>query len=94
VISGSSPGRRSHEALALRRRLSSISPAFRRLVALADEPARGLSRSTQCARQTGVWVPETLHRSRHLLIFVDQSTEAVTASDVVRLACPGVVEGS
>jgi hypothetical protein len=32
-----------------------------------------------------VWVPETLHRSRDLLILVEQSTEPVAPLDGVRI---------
>jgi hypothetical protein len=33
-----------------------------------------------------VWVPETPHMSRDLLIFVEQSAEPVAPSDTVRVA--------
>jgi hypothetical protein len=33
-----------------------------------------------------LWVPETLHASRNLVIFVEQSAEPVAALDGVRLA--------
>jgi hypothetical protein len=62
-------------------------------------PAEELLVTDQAIDQAGwvrswLWVPETLHRSRHLLILVEQSIEPVKASDVVRLACLGVGEWS
>jgi len=41
-----------------------------------------------------LWVPETLHRSRDLLILVEQSTEPVAPLDGVRLACRPLGEWS
>jgi hypothetical protein len=46
------------------------------------------------ARNSALWVPETLHTSRDLLIFVDQSTDLVASSDVVDLGCCAVGEWS
>jgi hypothetical protein len=41
-----------------------------------------------------LWVPETRHISRDLLILVDQSAEAVAEADVVDLGCCPVRERS
>jgi hypothetical protein len=38
------------------------------------------------ALERGVWVPETSHTSRDLLVLVEQSTEPVPPSDGVRIA--------
>jgi len=39
-----------------------------------------------------VWVPQTLHTSRDLLILVEKSTEQVLSSDLVDLGCCPVGE--
>ena len=39
-----------------------------------------------CETRAPLWVPETPHMSRDLLIFVEQSAEPVAPSDGVRLA--------
>ena len=44
-----------------------------------------------CAR---LWVPETLHTSRDLLIFVEESTEPVASADVADLGCGALGERS
>ena len=41
-----------------------------------------------------LWVPETLHTSCDLLIFVDQAAEPVAAPDVVDLGCRALGEWS
>jgi hypothetical protein len=63
-------------------------------------PASGHASLVALPRTCGVpgcatlWVPETLHTSRDLLIFVDQSTDLVASSDVVDLGCCAVGEWS
>jgi hypothetical protein len=46
------------------------------------------------ARGAALWVPETLHTSRDLLILVEQSAEPVPPSDGVHLACCAAGERS
>jgi hypothetical protein len=52
----------------------------------------GLCRPAQL--RTALWVPQTLHTSRDLLILVEQPTEPVVPSDLVDLGCSPMGEWS
>ena len=58
-----------------------------RLVTVGGHYAGGIRPGTEFVSvRPGLWVPETPHTSRDLLILVEQSTEPVAPSDGVRLA--------
>src|SRR6478752_7189723 len=52
----------------------------------------GLRDRSNCETRATLWVPETPHTSRDLLILVEQPTEPVAPSDSVRLVRRGLGE--
>ena len=59
---------------------------------LGDQGDRCVALADLLERALPVWVPESLHTARDLLIFVDQSTDLVASSDVVDLGSCAVGE--
>ena len=63
----------------------------------ADADTAGAHRDGLCRPaqlRTALWVPQTLHTSRDLLILVEQPTEPVVPSDLVDLGCSPMGEWS